>query len=558
MAGDGIRFVQETEKLTFPEAVEALAERFGIPVRYASGGGPDPEMRSLRQALLDIHDYATDHFHRQLMAEEGPGEAVRRYWTGDRGFSLDLAREFRIGLSPPEDPGLMRILLDKGFKPKALASSGLFHTGRDMSDPTRWFPVFRGRLMIPIRDLQGQVVAFTARQLDMTPRDHASWKAKYINSPETPLFKKSRLLFNLDRARDVVREAGRMVLVEGQLDALRCWDCGLGEAVAPQGTSVTEEQLAHVKRYTDRLDVFMDSDAAGVRAVLRLIPMAFRQRLQVRVIGLPEGEDPDDFLRENGLAGMDRLEAQSSIQFAGKALLGADPPSPEKQASVLNELFKILRECPSAVVREGYFREAVAVTKVSLSAALQDYRELSRNGSDGGFRGSDSRKDLPDRGTNPREALTNLEGDLLWAVLQNVALAEPLAQVLDHQWINSNTSEGKVLTAILNQTEVDQIEQPDSIYFLLETDEERNCFHEYSVQERGPIDLQAFVNETIASLVRRFCRNRSREIEMEINRIASKTSDPSALRELIREKTQLRQYLAGTDFPRVVIPDTAN
>ena len=114
--------------------------------------------------------------------------------------------------------------------------------------------------MIPIRNPQRQVVAFTARQLDLTPRDHDSWKAKYINSPDTVIFHKRKLLFNLERASETVAQAGRFLLVEGQLDALRSWDCGLRETVAPQGTGITEEQMALLKRYTDRVDVLLDSE----------------------------------------------------------------------------------------------------------------------------------------------------------------------------------------------------------------------------------------------------------------------------------------------------------
>ena len=316
LAGDGIRFIQETEKLTFPEAVEVLAERFGIAVQYASGAGPDPEVRSLKQALLDIHEYARDYYHQAFMADHALSESIRQYWVEERGFPLSLAETFQIGLAPPDSRRLLKLLEEKQFSREAMTKSGLFHPGREGSSLDDWYFMFRGRLMIPIRDLQGQVVAFTARQLEMTPRDHASWQAKYINSPETPIFQKSRLLFNLDRAKDAVREAGRFVLVEGQLDALRCWDAGIQEAVAPQGTSITEDQLKLIKRYTDRLDVLLDSDAAGAKAALRLLPMAFKNNLEVQVIRLPDGLDPDDFLRDKGKAGLADLRVESGVRFA--------------------------------------------------------------------------------------------------------------------------------------------------------------------------------------------------------------------------------------------------
>jgi DNA primase len=553
LAGDGIRFLQETEKLTFPEAVETLAERFAIPVKYASGGGPDPQARSLKQALLDIHEYARDYYHQAFMAKHPVAEEIRRYWVEERGFSLGLAEEFHIGLAPPESRKLLDILIGKGFPTEALEACGLFNPGRHRADPASWYFLFRGRLMIPIRDLQGQVVAFTARQLDMTPRDHASWKAKYINSPETPLFKKSRLLFNLDRARDVVREAGRILLVEGQLDALRCWDVGLKEAVAPQGTSITPEQLDLVKRYTDRLDVLLDSDPAGVKAVMRLLPMALQAGLEVHVLGLPEGADPDDFLRQSGLEAFRQLPVESGIQFAGRALMGEDSPSPEQKSRALQGLLEILSACPSAVVREGYFNEAVEITGVSPAAARQDAEKFlnRQTGAPPRQPGAFSRKS----GTKSPETLTNLEGDLVWAVLQNVEWVDSLAQVIDHQWIKSHTIEGKVLSHILAQATVDCLEGFNDILNSLETDEERDCLHQYRVQKRETLDVGSFINQTIASLARRFCKDRVRALDHEISKIAHADSEASHILNLVKERRELNRFLLHGPFPSVSLPD---
>ena len=551
LAGDGIRFVQETEKLTFPEAVETLAERFGIPVSYADGRGPDPEEKSLRQALFDIHEYACDYYHRAFMADHKLSEKVRRYWVEERGFSLELAREFRIGFSPPESRRLLELLLDKSFSREALARSGLFHTGREGSPTENWFFVFRGRLMIPIRDLQGQVVAFTARQLEETPRDHASWKAKYINSPETPLFKKSKLLFNLDRARESVKEAGRLVLVEGQLDALRSWERGLKEAVAPQGTSVTEEQVGRIQRYTDRLEVLLDSDEAGKRATLRLLPMAFAKRLEIRVMELPEGSDPDDFLRVKGLEGFEGLERVSGITFAARFLTAKAADGPEGRAKVLEELFSLIASCPSAIVREGYFEEAAEAVGVPQHVAFADYERATKAREARAHRVAppESRK----YGTNSPETLTNLERDLLWAVLQNVAWIDPLAQVVDHQWVKTHSLEGKILTLVLAQASVDRIESPDDIYFLLDSDDERECFHRLQADGRPQLDMNVFVNQTIASLVRRYCREEIKSLEKEISLRYEQSAEAIDIRDLSTRKNELIRHLSGGSFPEVTL-----
>ena len=387
----------------------------------------------------------------------------------------------------------------------------------------------------------------------MTPRDHASWKAKYINSPETPLFKKSRLLFNLDRAREVVREAGRILLVEGQLDALRCWDSGLKEAVAPQGTSVTEEQLDLIKRYTDRLDVLLDSDAAGAKAVLRLLPMAFKAGLEVHVLGLPEGADPDDFLSEKGITGFGQLPVQSGIHFAGKALLGEGEPSPEQRSKALQGLFEILSACPSAVVREGYFNDAVEVTGVSPKAAREDAVRFLKAPARAPV--SEQRDFSRKAGTKSSETLTNLEGDLIWAVLQNVEWVDSLAQVIDHQWIKNHTIEGKVLSHILAQATVDRLEGFNDILNSLETDEERDCLHRHRVEKRETLDVKSFVNQTVASLAKRFCKERVKALDSEITKLAHADSEASHILNLVKERQDLNRFLLQGPFPQVTLPD---
>ncbi|OHE89597.1 MAG: DNA primase, partial [Verrucomicrobia bacterium RIFCSPLOWO2_12_FULL_64_8] len=280
-AGDAITFVRETEGLGFTEAVEALAQRFGVPLEYEAGSGPNREERSLRQELYDLHEVAAEHFHQAFRGAGPAGEFMRRYWTEQRRFPRELADEFKIGAVDAGGGELAAALMKKRYSEEALRACGLFFASRDQGLITLGTlkPRFRGRLMIPIRDHQGRVVAFTARQTELTPADDPACEAKYVNSPETPVFTKGNLLFNLDRARTQAGEGRPFVLVEGQLDALRCWSVGLKTAVAPQGTAITETQLALLRRYHTQLECFFDSDAAGQKAALRLLPLALRAGL---------------------------------------------------------------------------------------------------------------------------------------------------------------------------------------------------------------------------------------------------------------------------------------
>ncbi|NBD39376.1 MAG: DNA primase [Verrucomicrobia bacterium] len=552
LAGDGIRFLQETEKLTFPEAVTALAERFNIPIRYADGKAPDPERRSLRQALFDIYEYARDYYHRAFMADHPEAEAIRRYWTEERGFSLELAETIGIGYAPPQSRKLLDLLQRRDFSTEALAQSGLFHVGPHEQDPGRWWFFFRGRLMIPIRNVQGQVVAFTARQLPQTPTDQPSHKAKYINSPESPVFRKGEMLFNLDRARDAVREAGRFLMVEGQLDALRCWSVGLAEAIAPQGTSTTEEQLKLLNRYCDRLDLLLDSDEAGGRAVLRTLPMAFRLGMEVGVYRLPKGTDPDDFLRANGKEGFRSLARESAVRFAGEALLADPDPSPEARSRALEEVFRILAACPSAVVREGHFMDAVAGTGVPVEAARQDFERFFSNG--GPASPSPEEKAFSkNEGTKGKESLTTVEGDLLWAVLQNVEWANSLAQVIDHQWIKIHHAEGKLLSRILAEATVDHLEDQDDLRPLLDSDELRDCHARYFTSERPSADPGETVNQALRFLVRRHCRQRIDLLRKDLANLTTEKPDDPRIADAMREINALTRQRVNGPFPEVRI-----
>ena len=245
---------------------------------------------------------------------------------------------------------------------------------------------FRGRLMIPIRDHQGRVVAFTARQTDLTPADDPAREAKYVNSPETPIFTKGNLLFNLDRARTHVGEDRPFVLVEGQLDALRCWQVGLKTAVAPQGTAITETQLALLRRYHPQVECFFDSDSAGQKAALRFLPMALKAGLEVRFLTLAGAEkiDPDLLFLERGLAAYDELRrgALSAMDFMQRYVL-PDPraATPEATARAIQQIYEIIAAAESEVLQRQLLAEiapAIGALRVMPDVFERDFLRFVR------------------------------------------------------------------------------------------------------------------------------------------------------------------------------------
>ena len=242
-------------------------------------------------------------------------------------------------------------------------------------------PRFRGRLMIPIRDHQGRVVAFTARQTALTPADDPAHEAKYVNSPETPIFTKGNLLFNLDRSRTSVGEGRPFVLVEGQLDALRCWQVGLKSAVAPQGTSMTEGQLVLLRRYHTQLECFFDSDSAGQKAALRLLPLALKAGMEVRFLGLAGADkvDPDLLFLERGLAAYDELKkgSLSAMAFACRAALPAPAEaSAEQKTRAAQAVLEVIAAAESEVARSEFVAEAAAHLRLQPSALQRDFERF--------------------------------------------------------------------------------------------------------------------------------------------------------------------------------------
>jgi DNA primase len=498
--GDIFKLVMLKEGLTFGEAIERVGARFGIPLEYEKGadGKSGADERSLRGKLLELHEVVTEHFHACFKANNELAGRVREYWTGKRKFTMAVADEFRIGFAPPDGGGLMAVLLKKGFDKPVLAACGLF-VGTDYNpDPARWKPRFRGRLMVPIRDIQKRVVAFTARQLDgITPTDDPSHEAKYVNSPETDIFHKSRILFNLDRAMDAAKEKDAVVLVEGQLDAIRCYTSGVRNAVASQGTAIGDEHVRLIARYANRIDALLDADKAGRRAVLRLLPIALKGGLDIRCLSVPGGKDPDDYFAEAGAAGWAAVEATATdaVAYAVRALIPqGEPMAPAKKLEAVKEIFAVVTQAQSALLRESALATIARIAGLDRSAVLRDFEafqieERRLAGLRANTPGRPVSSDEPpfiepdDAGTGEslpggmpveKESLSSKESGLLSLVLHHPELAAPLARVTRPEWISERDLSGRLLNRILAEAEHGEWHGVTSAEELAENEAERN------------------------------------------------------------------------------------
>jgi DNA primase len=546
-AGDAITFVRETEQLSFTEAVEALGQRYGVPIEYEEGAGPSREERSLRQELFDLHEQAAGHFHDAFRAAGPTGDFMRGYW-GDRRFTQELAEEFKIGAAAPDGGGLGAVLQRRKYSEEAIRQCGLFFIRDDaMLTMGGLRPRFRGRLMIPIRDHQGRVVAFTARQTALTPQDDPSREAKYVNSPETPIFTKSHLLFNLDRARTAVGEGRPFVMVEGQLDAMRCWSVGLKTAVAPQGTSITEGQLALLRRYHAEVECFFDSDEAGQKAALRLLPMALKANIEVRFLTLAGDAkvDPDLLFLEKGIAAYDevRRSALSAMAFACRALL----PSPaaassEQRSRAAQGVLAIIAAAESEISRAAFINEAAALLHLPASALASDLRRHTAR---------TARPGAPVPSSTPpvrASGAVSPEHDLLRLCLHFENVGRPLSAAIPHDWIDQRRPEGVLLNRFLGELENGNWPGRDHLEALMESDDEKSLVASLLFDVPVLDDPFKVAREGVRKLRDRALEPRVRQIELALANTPSDFNDDSSslLRELSDLQRQLRQPVSLT------------
>ncbi len=538
-AGDIFRFIELHDKLNFNEAIETIANRFNQPLEYDSHSSVSTEPRSLRREIIDIHEHATDFYHRKFMGDHPLAEEIRTYWTRDRNFDTETAEKYKIGFSPPEDNELIELLLKKEYSLQALKKCGLFYYRDRENNPQHFKPRFRGRLLIPIRDYQGQVIAFTARQLHITPSDDPARQAKYINSPETPVFHKSSVIFGMEQARLHIDEVGYFILVEGQLDALRCWQCGFNTAVAPQGTSITDSQLILLKRYSSYINCVLDGDAAGQKAALRLIPMALRRGIEIRFIVLPPNTDPDTFLSNNGRDAFTILQDQAlpAIDFLIRSLLPDKDPSPQTKAEAIGQLFAIIMESEMLVVQDEYLQKAADLMKLDRASLQSDFNWFKRKKG----RRSDSYEPEPytkNENKSDTSQLTTAEYELLCCVFQNPQLGAPISEVIDVEWIDASLLYGRLLSRVIADIQEGLWEGTDNLDQLLENEDEKNCFYSLLAEEKCFEDPLKVANDCVKVIMDKFSRNRLKQLEQ---KIANLPTPSDKYPQLQRQMIELRK-----------------
>jgi DNA primase len=424
--GDVFKFVQMYENISFPEAIERLAERARIPLEYEAGTGA-PENRGLKDALLKLHEAICLRWQ-QCLANEAAGELARNYLT-KRGVSPETVKEFRLGAAPEAWDDTVNWAKSKGFDESLCEQAGLILR---KAETGRVYDRFRGRLMFPICDEQGRVIAFSGRVLQGDEKT-----AKYVNSPETPIFTKGKTLFALDKARRAILDAGHGIVCEGQLDTIACHAAGIRNVVAPQGTALTPDHARVLRRYVEEVVLCFDGDKAGRTASVRSFDGLLGSGLSVRVASIPPPDDPDSYIKTQGAEAFRGIltRAEGYFDFYLRHLLEENDATTDRgRAVVVRSVGEAVQKTGNAVLIDTYAQRVAQRLGVDPTAVRTEFRKSKAVT-------PRSEEPTPSRAPAaiPAQPPSDLELWLLKYLLTTPTLAHFTAVHLDPGWIRHET-----------------------------------------------------------------------------------------------------------------------
>jgi DNA primase len=420
--GDVFSFLMEYEGVDFPEAIRRLADRAKIPLEYEQGG-MEQQSRSLKEKLLQIHEQITQRWQSAL-ANEASGQIARDY-LAKRGVSAEAIKLFRLGYAPDLWDDTVNWAKSKAHELGTVEQAGLILRKEGAE---HFYDRFRGRLIFPICDEQGRVIGFSGRILSGDEKT-----AKYVNSPETPIFTKSKVFFGLDKSKRALLEAEYAIVCEGQLDLIACFMAGVQNVVAPQGTAFTADHARILKRYVEEVVLCFDSDNAGQTAAVRSLDHLLASGLAIRVATMPPPHDPDSFIKASGREAFRQLieRADGFFDFFLNRLCSTNDVATDKgRLAVLRDMAEAIYKTGSTVLIDKYAQKTALRLGVTPDAVRSEFKKLSR-----------SRFSAPEAAEPSgevavaRERLSSHESWLLKLLFTSDELLDWAAAHLDPNWI---------------------------------------------------------------------------------------------------------------------------
>ncbi len=368
-AGDPIKFVMEVEGVSYPEALRHLAKKYNIEIPEAA---PDPE-EIQRQSEIDslyiVLNFAKDFYQKNLL-ESDEGKAIGGSYFKERGFRENTVKTFELGYSLASWDALSKVALSKGYQPEVLEKAGLLIR----KEGGKQYDRFRERVIFPIHNLSGRVIAFGARILKADKT-----QPKYLNSPETEVYHKSRVLYGIYQAKNQIRQEDNCYLVEGYTDVISLHQAGIANVVASSGTSLTTDQIRLIARFTKNITVLYDGDPAGIKAALRGVDMVLEEGLSVKVVVFPNNEDPDSYVQKVGPVAFREYIAKTGtdfITFKTKLALAEAANDPFKRAGVIREIVQSIARIPDTIQRAVFYKQTANLLEVDEGTLLVEGNKL--------------------------------------------------------------------------------------------------------------------------------------------------------------------------------------
>lgn len=368
--GNAVSFLMEHEHFTYPEAIRYLAKKYGIEIEETEQSTEEKESANERESMYLVSEFAKDYFHNTLLKTE-EGKAIGLSYFKERGFTDETIKKFDLGYSPDSWDAFTSHAIKKGYKLEFLEKTGL-----SIVKEEKQFDRFKGRVMFPIRSMSGRTLGFGGRILTSDKK-----AAKYLNSPESDIYHKSKVLYGIFHAKQSIAKEDNCYLVEGYTDVIQFHQTGIHNVVSSSGTALTPEQIRLINRLTKNITVLFDGDAAGLRASLRGIDLILEQGMNVKICTFPEGEDPDSFSKKNSLEELTLYLEENAKDFITfkASLLAADAKNdPIKKAETIHDMVASIAKIPDVIKREVYLKECSRIMDISEQVLFNTIAQLLR------------------------------------------------------------------------------------------------------------------------------------------------------------------------------------
>lgn len=369
-SGDAINFVIDHEKLTYPEAIRFLANRYNIEIEEIKVSEEQKQEQSLRESLYIALQFAQEWFAKQMWETED-GKAIAYSYFKERGFIDETIRQFGLGYSATTSDGFLKDAEKQAFSREVLKAAGLVG-----EKDGRWYDFFRERVMFPIHNVMGKVIGFGGRIMVSNPK-----VGKYVNTPETEVYNKSKSLYGIFQAKNEIRRLDNALLVEGYTDVISFHQAGIKNAVASSGTSLTVEQVKLIKRFTENVTIIYDGDAAGIKAAIRGLDIVLEEGLNVKVVLLPDGNDPDSYVRKMGAEVMEnyiRDNQKDFVLFKTQLMAEEAKNDPIKKAALIKDIIHTISLIPDQIKISVYIQECSRLLDMPENVLVREYNQNRR------------------------------------------------------------------------------------------------------------------------------------------------------------------------------------